>query len=85
MREIASQLSGEAGAPMRRRPRGGEKGTLALVERACRFIESRREIGEGVVTLADLGDIARSARGISSASSSKSWACHRVGMPMRIA
>jgi AraC family transcriptional regulator, regulatory protein of adaptative response / methylated-DNA-[protein]-cysteine methyltransferase len=38
-----------------RRPRGRDKAALAMVERACRYIESRREIGEGVVTLSDLG------------------------------
>jgi AraC family transcriptional regulator of adaptative response/methylated-DNA-[protein]-cysteine methyltransferase len=35
--------------------RGRDKAALAMVERACRYIESRREIGEGVVTLSDLG------------------------------
>jgi AraC family transcriptional regulator of adaptative response/methylated-DNA-[protein]-cysteine methyltransferase len=35
--------------------RGRDKAALATVERACRYIESQREIGEGVVTLTELG------------------------------
>jgi len=55
MVSIVSEQSGSAGASTRPRIRGREKATLATVERACRYIESRREIGEGVVTLTDLG------------------------------
>jgi AraC family transcriptional regulator, regulatory protein of adaptative response / methylated-DNA-[protein]-cysteine methyltransferase len=55
MANVASEQSGSAGASARHKVRGREKGPLAVVERACRYIESRREIGEGVVTLADLG------------------------------
>jgi len=40
------------------RPKGRDH-TLAAVERACRYIESRDEIGEGVVTLAELGQHCR--------------------------
>jgi AraC family transcriptional regulator of adaptative response/methylated-DNA-[protein]-cysteine methyltransferase len=36
-------------------PRSRDKAALATVERACRYIESQREIGEGVVRLTDLG------------------------------
>jgi AraC family transcriptional regulator of adaptative response/methylated-DNA-[protein]-cysteine methyltransferase len=36
-------------------PRARDKAALATVERACRYIESQREIGEGVVTLTELG------------------------------
>lgn len=35
--------------------RGRDKVALATVERACRYIESRREVGGGVVRLSDLG------------------------------
>ena len=35
--------------------RSRDRAALATVERACRYIESRREIGEGVVTLTELG------------------------------
>lgn len=55
MVSIVSEQSGSAGASARPRIRGRDKATLATVERACRYIESRREIGEGVVTLTDLG------------------------------
>ncbi len=55
MVSIVSEQSGSTGASTRPRIRGREKATLATVERACRYIESRREIGEGVVTLTDLG------------------------------
>lgn len=35
--------------------RSRDKAALATVERACRYIESQREIGEGVVKLTELG------------------------------
>jgi AraC family transcriptional regulator of adaptative response/methylated-DNA-[protein]-cysteine methyltransferase len=43
--------SGPASAHLRRQ----DKAALATVERACRYIEAQREIGEGIVTLSDLG------------------------------
>jgi AraC family transcriptional regulator of adaptative response/methylated-DNA-[protein]-cysteine methyltransferase len=46
-----SLATGPAAPHIRRR----DKAALATVERACRYIESQREIGEGVVTLSDLG------------------------------
>jgi len=55
MTNTATERSGSAGPSAGQRMRGGDKATLAVVERACRYIESRRDIGEGVVTLADLG------------------------------
>jgi AraC family transcriptional regulator, regulatory protein of adaptative response / methylated-DNA-[protein]-cysteine methyltransferase len=55
MTNIATERIGSGSASPGQRVRGGEKGTLVVVERACRYIEARREIGEGVVTLADLG------------------------------
>jgi AraC family transcriptional regulator of adaptative response/methylated-DNA-[protein]-cysteine methyltransferase len=55
MTNIATERSGSTGASPGQRVRGGEKEMLAVIERACRYIESRRDIGEGVVTLADLG------------------------------
>src|SRR5215468_7460273 len=55
MTDIAMARSGSTGAAARHRMRERDKGALAVVERACRYIESRRDIGEGVVTLADLG------------------------------
>ena len=42
--------TGPATAPRRR-----DKAALDRVERACRYIESQREIGEGVVKLTELG------------------------------
>ena len=36
-------------------PRSRDKAALATVERACRYIESQREVGEGVVRLTELG------------------------------
>ncbi len=36
-------------------PRGRDRAALATIERACRYIESRREIGEGLVRLTELG------------------------------
>jgi AraC family transcriptional regulator, regulatory protein of adaptative response / methylated-DNA-[protein]-cysteine methyltransferase len=53
MASMEMTLGGDRGAAPR--PRGRDKAALATVERACRYIESRREIGEGVVTLSDLG------------------------------
>jgi AraC family transcriptional regulator of adaptative response/methylated-DNA-[protein]-cysteine methyltransferase len=35
--------------------RNRDKAALATVERACRYIESQREVGEGVVKLTELG------------------------------
>ncbi len=55
MVSIVSEQSGSAGSLARAQTRGREKAALATVERACRYIESRREIGEGVVRLTDLG------------------------------
>jgi AraC family transcriptional regulator, regulatory protein of adaptative response / methylated-DNA-[protein]-cysteine methyltransferase len=52
MASIVTQESGGATPPP---PRARDKAALATVERACRYIEARREIGEGVVTLSDLG------------------------------
>jgi AraC family transcriptional regulator of adaptative response/methylated-DNA-[protein]-cysteine methyltransferase len=53
MASIVTQESGSAAAAAR--PGSRDKAALATVERACRYIEARREIGEGVVTLSDLG------------------------------
>jgi AraC family transcriptional regulator of adaptative response/methylated-DNA-[protein]-cysteine methyltransferase len=44
-----------ATGPAAARARSRDKAALATVERACRYIESQREVGEGVVKLTDLG------------------------------
>ncbi|HXV23413.1 MAG TPA: methylated-DNA--[protein]-cysteine S-methyltransferase [Alphaproteobacteria bacterium] len=53
---VMEQKSNSAPVPHPRRP---SSAALATVERACRYIESRREIGEGVVTLTDIGAYCR--------------------------
>lgn len=55
MTTTVSGQHGSIGVSTRRQGRGGERAALATVERACRYIESQREIGEGVVRLTDLG------------------------------